>query len=62
MPESPSTTGDKIPCFWDCHITKTDVIGINPPFDRWIVVCAEQYITAPPDHRLTEYSSANVDG
>ena len=32
-----------------------------PPFDRWTVVRAEQYITSHPDRRLTGKTPADVD-
>jgi hypothetical protein len=61
MAESPSITEDKIRSFWDRYIQKLHESGVKPPFDRWMVIRAEQYVAAHPDLRLAEQTPAAVD-
>ena len=61
MPNNPSTHMDKVRSFWDRYVQKLHDLGIKPPFDRWMVVRAEQYIAAHRDRRLAEQSPAEVD-
>ena len=46
MPTVSSTARDKVRSFWDRYIQKLHESGIKPPFDRWFVLRAEQYIEA----------------
>jgi hypothetical protein len=38
------TASDKGRSFWDRYIGKLHESGVKPPFDRWFVVRAGQYI------------------
>lgn len=58
MAETPSTTEDKIRSFWDRYIQRLYESGIKPPFDRWMVVRAEQYNATHPDRRLADQAPA----
>lgn len=40
--------------FWDRYIQALRKQGVKPPFDRWHVRRAEQFINAHPDQRLLE--------
>ena len=48
MPNNPSTHEDKIRSFWDRYVKMVRDSGVKPPFDRWMVLRAEQYIAAHP--------------
>lgn len=61
MAETPSTREVKIRSFWDWYINKLHESGIKPPFDRWMVVRAEQYIATHPDRRLADQTPADVN-
>jgi integron integrase len=61
MPHNPSTHVDKVRSFWDRYVQKLHESSVKPPFDRWMVVRAEQYIAAHPDRRLADQSPADVD-
>jgi hypothetical protein len=61
MAETPSTTEDMIRSFWDRYIQRLYESGIKPPFDRWMVVRAEQYIATHPDRRLADQGPADVN-
>ena len=62
MTDDPSMREDKIRSFWDRYINKLHESGITPPFDRWMVRRAEDYIAAllaeTPDAADTEESPA----
>ncbi len=61
MPVNPSTYQEKVQSFWNLYIEKLHESGVKPPFDRWTVRRAEQYIAAHPDRRLADQSPADVD-
>lgn len=46
--------------FWDRFIQRLHKQGIRPPFDRWYVVRAEQFIRAFPGRRLAEITAGEV--
>lgn len=54
MPSTPSNKEDKPRSFWDRYMQKLNKSGIKPPFDRWMVIRADQYLAAHPGLRLTE--------
>jgi integron integrase len=61
MPDNPSSHDDKVRSFWDRYVGKLHESGIKPPFDRWTVGRAEEYIAAHPERRLEEQTPADVD-
>ena len=61
MAETPSTNEDKIRSFWDRYIQRLYESGVKSPFDRWMVVRAEQYIAAHPDRLLADQTPADVN-
>ena len=61
MPDNPSSHDDKVRSFWDRYVGKLHESGIKPPFDRWTVRRAEEYIAAHPERRLAEQTPADVD-
>ncbi len=60
MPSTPSNKEYKIHSFWDRYIQKHYKSVVNPPFDRWRVMRADQYLAVHPGRRLTEQGSAGV--
>jgi integron integrase len=61
MSNSPSTHTDRPRPFWDRYLEKLRESGVEPAFERWMLVCAQQYIAAHPDQRLAEQSPAAVE-
>jgi len=61
MPVNPSTYKDKVQSFWHLYVEKLHESGVKPPFDRWTVRRAEQYIAAHPDRRLADQSPGDVE-
>lgn len=61
MPTVSSTSRNKVRSFWDRYIQKLHESGIKPPFDRWFVLRAEQYIEAHPNSKLAEQRPSDVD-
>jgi integron integrase len=61
MPNNPSTQEDKSHTFWDRYVTMVRESGVVEPFDRWMVVRAEQYIAAHPERWLAEQTPADID-
>lgn len=55
MSENLSSRDEKIRSFWDRYVKKLYESGVKPPFDRWMVIRAEQYIAAHPGRRLAEH-------
>jgi len=48
--------------FWDRYIQELRKQGVKPPFDRWHVKRAEQFIKAHPNQRLRELGPDEVQG
>lgn len=48
--------------FWDRYINILHKHGIKPPFDRWHVVRAEQFLKAFPDRKLADHTPDSVHG
>ncbi len=48
--------------FWDRYINILHKHGIKPPFDRWHVVRAEQFLKAFPDRKLADHTPDSVRG
>ena len=61
MPNNPSTHEEKIRSFWDRYVKKLNDSGVKAPFDRWMVIRAEQYLAAHPGRRLVEQTPAEVN-
>jgi hypothetical protein len=61
MNENLSSQGEKLRSFWDRYVKKLNESGVKPPFDRWMVIRAEQYIAAHPDRRAAEHKPADFD-
>jgi hypothetical protein len=61
MTNNLSSQEEKIRSFWDRYVRRVHESGVQPPFDRWMVRRAEQYIAAHPDRRLSEPTPADVD-
>lgn len=57
-----TTREDRERRFWDRYLKILHSHGIRPPFDRWHVVRAEQFIRAFPDRRLGELGADEVWG
>ncbi len=61
MPETPSTHEEKVRAFWARYTEKVLESGAKPPFDRWLVIRAEEYVAAHPGRKLADQSAAEVD-
>lgn len=61
MSDDPSIHEEKIRSFWDRYVGSLHQSGIKPPFDRWFVLRAEQYIQACRDRKLADQTPADVD-
>jgi hypothetical protein len=61
MPDTPSTHEEKVRAFWSRFAEKVQKSGIRPPFDRWVVRRAEQYVESLGESRLADQRPANVD-
>ncbi|TCT22217.1 hypothetical protein [Thiobaca trueperi] len=61
MTQNPSTHEEKVRSFWDRYVQSLHESGIQPPFDRWMVIRAEHDIAAYPDRKLAEQSPEDVD-
>lgn len=61
MDNNPSTYREKVRSFWHRYVQKVGESGVKPPFDRWMVRRAEQYIAAFPDRKLAEQCPADVE-
>ena len=59
MTEAPSTREEEVHSFWCGYINKFHESGIKPPFDRWRVRRAEDYLAANADRRLTVQTSVD---
>ena len=46
--------------FWDRYIQELGKQGVKPPFDRWHVKRAEQFIKAHPKQKLRELGPDEV--
>jgi hypothetical protein len=54
MPENQSTQEEMVRSFWDRYIKTIHESGGKEPFDRRMVVRAEQCFAAHPDRELVE--------
>ena len=61
MPDTPSTHEEKVRAFWARFAERVQRSGVRPPFDRWVVKRAEQYVESLGDSRLADPRSADVD-
>lgn len=61
MTEAKSNEAERVRRFWDKYLKLLHKQDIEPPYDRWYVRRAEQYIAAFPDKRLGEQSPEDVD-
>jgi hypothetical protein len=61
MENNPSTHEEKVRSFWDRYIKKVHESGTQPPFDRWMVKRAEQYIASFPGRKLAALEAGDVD-
>ena len=61
MPDNQSTHEEKVRSFWDRDIKTIHESGVKEPFDRWMVVRAEQYLAAHPHRKLAVQTPADVD-
>ncbi len=61
MPNTPSTHEEKVRAFWARYAEKVMESGAKPPFDRWLVMRAEEYVAAHPGRKLADQSAAEVD-
>ncbi len=53
---------DKIERFWDYFIDIVHKNRVKPPFDRWYVTRAEEYIAAYSGKRLQDHERKDVEG
>jgi len=60
MPDINSTFGDRAESFWNRYIKYANKHGVTPPFDRWYVIRAEQYIRALADQKLAAQGPDDV--
>jgi hypothetical protein len=60
MPNIPSTHEEKCHDFWARYAEKVLELGAKPPFDRWLVLRAEEYVAAHPGRKLADQSAAEV--
>ncbi len=60
MPDTPSTHEEKVRAFWARYTEKVLESGAKPPFDRWLVLRAEAYVTAHPGRKLADQAPAEV--
>jgi integron integrase len=61
MSETRSSQEEKVRAFWARFAEKVRESGAKPPFDRWLVVRAEQYVEAHPGRKLAKQSPEEVD-
>jgi hypothetical protein len=61
MSETPSSQEERVRAFWARFAEKVRESGAKPPFDRWLVIRAEEYVAAHPGRRLAEQCPADVD-
>ena len=61
MSETRSSQEEKVRAFWARFAEKVRESGAKPPFDRWLVVRAEEYVAAHSGRKLGEQSPANSD-
>lgn len=61
MPDTPSTHEEKVRAFWARYAEKVLELGAKPPFGRWLVLRAEEYVAAHPGRKLADQSAAEVD-
>jgi hypothetical protein len=61
MPETPSRQEEKVRAFWARFAENVRESGTKPPFDRWLVVQAEQYVEAHSGRKPAEQSQEEVD-
>ena len=51
----------RIERFWDRFIDIVRKNGVRPPFDRWYVIRAEEYISAYAGKRLQDHDRRDVE-
>ena len=51
----------RIERFWDRFIDIVRKNGVSPPFDRWYVIRAEEYIRAYAGKRLQDHDRRDVE-
>lgn len=61
MPTVQSTGDDKFRLFWDNYLNRIHKSGVKPPFDRWYVKRAEEYISAYHGKRLSAHDPGDVE-